>query len=115
MNPQKPLVTFFSVDADNFLKQLPKVDQQSITGDCDLAEQGLIGFARIKQIAHATTLWELPITVNGHNWCLLAFWDRRYIDTDFLVFTHGFALVNGQIPLREIAKAMAYRQYHFSL
>jgi len=115
MNIHKPLIVFLDFKAERFVEQLLLSDRQALVESCDLAEAGFFADSGFKQVPSAPTFWEKTIQSGSHEWCMLAFWDRRYIDTDYLVCTHGFTKVAGQIPATEIAEADRIRLAHFNV
>jgi len=115
MNTPKPLIVFLDFKAERFVEQLLLSDRQALVESCDLAEAGFFADSGFKQVSGAPTFWEKTIQSGNHAWCMLAFWDRRYTDTDYLVCTHGFAKVAGQISASDIAEANRIRQAHFNV
>ncbi len=58
-------------------------------------------------------IWEFRTLYQGHQYRLLAFWDKSCTSRTLVVSTHGFIKKRSKVPENEIQKALQQRTKYF--
>ncbi len=58
-------------------------------------------------------IWEFRTLFQGHQYRLLAFWDRTNSKNTLVISTHGFIKKQSKVPNNEIARAKKIRSNYF--
>lgn len=58
-------------------------------------------------------IWEFRTHYQGHQYRLLAFWDKTDSQNTLVISTHGFEKKQSKVPFNEIQKAMLSRTKYF--
>lgn len=95
-----------------FIALLPEADKLDLHSEFQLPQRISMQGSKFSQIATEPALWSLTMPANGHNWCILACLEEHQISPHYLVCTHAFQKVRGQIPRKELDEAL--RLYHLS-
>lgn len=59
-------------------------------------------------------IWEFRTLYQGHQYRLLAFWDKAETTNTLVISTHGFVKKQHKVPDREIQKAIRIRTQYFN-
>lgn len=60
-------------------------------------------------------IWEFRTLYQGHQYRLLAFWDKTSATKTLVISTHGFIKKRSKVPDNEIQKAMGLRTRYFEV
>lgn len=58
-------------------------------------------------------IWEFRTLYQGHQYRLLAFWDKKEAIETFVISTHGFVKKQSKVPEKEIERAKYLRKQYF--
>lgn len=62
----------------------------------------------------ADDIWEFRTLYQGHQYRLLAFWDKTSTKETLVISTHGFIKKRSKVPDNEIQKAVHIRAKYFA-
>lgn len=99
--------TIFLEEAEEFISKLDKKSASKIIYNIDLAQQ-TNDPKLFKKLSDE--IWEFRTKYLGHQYRLLAFWDKRDNKNTLVVATHGFVKKDQKVPQKETDRAKKIRE-----
>jgi len=102
----------FLDEAFEFLKNLEKKHYEKVLYNIRKAQNGHNQevFKKLK-----SEIWEFRTLYQGHQYRLLAFWDKTSATETLVISTHGFIKKQSKVPDKEILKAIQHRKDYFDM
>ncbi|MCE6992148.1 type II toxin-antitoxin system RelE/ParE family toxin [Dyadobacter sp. CY323] len=107
---EKLFEVLFLEESFEFLKSLDKKHSEKILYNVRKA-QAKNDPELLKKLN--SDIWEFRTLYQGHQYRLLAFWDKTCSEKTMVIATHGFVKKQSKVPDNEIGRALNLRDRYF--